>query len=73
MDAALLPQCIAAIPEDPAAAPQKVYVEAEILNTHRAVGTTISHEASKTTDTSQGHRVLNVGARTISSPAENKT
>lgn len=43
----LLPACQAAIPDDPSAAPCPVRLELPVLNTHRAVGTTLSHEISK--------------------------
>lgn len=43
----LLPACKAALPDDPSAAPSPVRISLPVLNTHRAVGTTLSHEISK--------------------------
>ena len=53
LDAQLIAACAAAL--DPAKSvatgeagePQPVYIEAEVINTHRAVGATLSHEVSK--------------------------
>lgn len=54
LDAQLIAACSAAL--DPVKAPgsaggpgvpQPVYIEAEVVNTHRAVGATLSHEVSK--------------------------
>jgi len=48
LDVHLIPMCKAALPEDPVATPpESVYLELEVLNTHRAVGTTLSHEIMK--------------------------
>ncbi|KAG1678741.1 hypothetical protein FOA52_012780 [Chlamydomonas sp. UWO 241] len=46
LDVKLLPMCKAALPDDGSAAEQ-VFVEIEVQNTHRAVGTTLSHEVTK--------------------------
>eukprot|EP00798_Chlamydomonas_sp_ICE-L_P026060 gene26060-11762_t len=46
LDVHLIPQCKAALPDDGTEA-EPVYVEMEVQNTHRAVGTTLSHEITK--------------------------
>lgn len=52
LDAQLIAACSAALdpvrlPSGEPGAPQPVYIEAEVINTHRAVGATLSHEVSK--------------------------
>ncbi|KAL4855140.1 Glutamate synthase [NADH] [Chlorella vulgaris] len=48
LDPHLIQLCAAALPDAGSdSKPQAVFVEAEVLNTHRAVGTTLSHEVSK--------------------------
>ena len=44
LDMALIPRCAPALPFGNAK-PVPVYIEAEALNTQRAIGTTLSHEA----------------------------
>ncbi|KAL6762553.1 hypothetical protein V8C86DRAFT_1824990 [Haematococcus lacustris] len=43
LDVHLIPQCRAALQQPP----EPVYLEMEVQNTHRAVGTTLSHEVTK--------------------------
>ncbi|KAI7845826.1 hypothetical protein COHA_000736 [Chlorella ohadii] len=48
LDAKLIQVCQAALPDAGSnAQPQAVYAEMRVLNTHRAVGTTLSHEVTK--------------------------
>ncbi|KAL4421584.1 hypothetical protein ABPG75_010875, partial [Micractinium tetrahymenae] len=48
LDPYLIQVCQAALPDPGSEAkPQAVYVETQVLNTHRAVGTTLSHEVTK--------------------------
>eukprot|EP00198_Chlamydomonas_reinhardtii_P003746 XP_001693082.1 glutamate synthase, NADH-dependent [Chlamydomonas reinhardtii] len=47
LDVHLVPLCKAALPDEPNAASEPVYIEMEVQNTHRAVGTTLSHEVTK--------------------------
>ncbi|KAF8066383.1 Glutamate synthase [NADH] [Scenedesmus sp. PABB004] len=48
LDVFLIPHCKPALPDGPGPLePEPVYVEFGVLNTHRAVGTTLSHEVTK--------------------------
>jgi glutamate synthase (NADPH/NADH) len=47
LDVHLVPACAAALPDAPGAAPRPVAVQMQVLNTHRAVGTTLSHEVTR--------------------------
>jgi len=47
LDVHLIPHCKAALPTKPGQEAEPVYVEMEVQNTHRAVGTTLSHEVTK--------------------------
>lgn len=47
LDIHLIPHCRAALPTKPGQEAEPVYVEMEVQNTHRAVGTTLSHEVTK--------------------------
>ncbi|GFR49656.1 hypothetical protein Agub_g11798 [Astrephomene gubernaculifera] len=47
LDVHLVPLCKAALPDEPNASAEPVYIEMEVQNTHRAVGTTLSHEVTK--------------------------
>ncbi|WIA23003.1 hypothetical protein OEZ85_001356 [Tetradesmus obliquus] len=48
LDVFLIPHCKPALPDGPGVLePEPVYLEFGVLNTHRAVGTTLSHEVTK--------------------------
>ncbi|KAG2492850.1 hypothetical protein HYH03_009004 [Edaphochlamys debaryana] len=47
LDVHLVPLCKAALPDGPNENYEPVYIEMEVQNTHRAVGTTLSHEVTK--------------------------
>lgn len=47
LDMELIPACAAALPESKDVAPQPVRLEFATRNTHRATGTTLSHEVTK--------------------------
>eukprot|EP00879_Flechtneria_rotunda_P003043 GHRR01003263.1.p1 GENE.GHRR01003263.1~~GHRR01003263.1.p1 ORF type:complete len:2008 (+),score=728.67 GHRR01003263.1:1512-7535(+) len=48
LDVFLIPHCKPALPDGPGTLePEPVYVEFGVLNTHRAVGTTLSHEVTR--------------------------
>ena len=47
LDPKLISMCKAALPDDPATSPEKVSIECNVSNVHRAVGTTLSHEVTK--------------------------
>ncbi|GLI65807.1 hypothetical protein VaNZ11_009430 [Volvox africanus] len=47
LDVHLVPLCKAALPDEPDGSAEPVYIEMEVQNTHRAVGTTLSHEVTK--------------------------
>jgi len=47
LDVHLIPLCKAALPDHAGHDAEPVYVEMEVQNTHRAVGTTLSHELTK--------------------------
>ncbi|GIL79137.1 hypothetical protein Vretimale_16677 [Volvox reticuliferus] len=47
LDVHLVPLCKAALPDQPGGSAEPVYIEMEVQNTHRAVGTTLSHEVTK--------------------------
>ncbi|KXZ50144.1 hypothetical protein GPECTOR_17g780 [Gonium pectorale] len=47
LDVHLVSLCKAALPDERDASAEPVYIEMEVQNTHRAVGTTLSHEVTK--------------------------
>eukprot|EP00878_Enallax_costatus_P000131 GHUV01000172.1.p1 GENE.GHUV01000172.1~~GHUV01000172.1.p1 ORF type:complete len:2326 (+),score=665.07 GHUV01000172.1:565-6978(+) len=48
LDVFLIPHCKPALPDGPGTLePEPVYLEFAVMNTHRAVGTTLSHEVTK--------------------------